>query len=156
MKRHLNWPEDNRICHMPDGFDNCPGCCLEYSPIERYNVKWECIWKKGHTGPHSDYWCCEWDENGLFKRTDEIKAALLEFGLNNAGVEQWLTRPISESLPFVIMENNETPQQMIDDGCSFTVLICLQNLSVCKYCTTADNRLTYHPSGDQCGDPSTL
>ncbi len=132
MKRHLNWPEDDRICHMPDGSNECPGCCLEYGPIKRYDVKWECIWKRGHSGPHSDYWCCEWDENGLVKRTDEIRNRLSELGLDTGEIDEWLNKPISESLPFVIMEDNETPQQIIDDGCSFIVLNCLVGLKSLK------------------------
>lgn len=61
MKIHLHWEEDDRICHMPDGNDFCPGCCLEKSPIKEYDVHWECIWKKDHEGTHCDIWCNEWE-----------------------------------------------------------------------------------------------
>jgi len=60
MKRHLHWEEDDRICHMPDGNDSCPGCCPAISPVEEFDIYWDCIWKKGHKGPHCDIWCNEW------------------------------------------------------------------------------------------------
>lgn len=130
MKKHLNWPEDNRICNMPDGIESCPGCCLELSPIPRHNVKWECIWKRGHSNPHSDYWCCEWDENGIIKRTEEIRIRLLELGLNTKEINMWLVRPVSESLAFVM--DDQAPQEIIDDGCSFLVLSYLYGLASLK------------------------
>ena len=61
MKIHLHWEEDERTCHLPDGNDNCPGCCQAKSPILEHGIHWECIWKKEHPGAHCDIWCNEWE-----------------------------------------------------------------------------------------------
>lgn len=64
MKKHLNWPEDDRICKLPDPVEgnDCIGCCPSKCPEKIDGYVWECIWKVGHDGNHCDIWCREWDE----------------------------------------------------------------------------------------------
>ncbi len=63
MKKHLDWPEDERICklHDPDEGEECPGCCNAICPENYMESYWSCIWKIGHMGEHTDIWCREWN-----------------------------------------------------------------------------------------------
>jgi hypothetical protein len=66
MNKHLNWPEDDRICHLPDPLNNdlCPGCCNSLNPKHYMGANWECIFKAEHEGNHADVWMFEWNDNG--------------------------------------------------------------------------------------------
>jgi hypothetical protein len=129
--KHLDWPEDDRICHMPDTDDECPGCCNAVSPIKKYDTAWKCIWKVGHSIPHSDVWCCEWDNGGVMKRTNEIKSRLIDFGIGIDEIDEWLNRPISQNLAFVF--DDSTAQEMIDDGLSSLLLSMLGDDPSCLW-----------------------
>lgn len=67
MKKHLNWPEDDRICHLPDPIEGeaCPGCCDMPNPKMYGRIHWECLFKKDHLDNHSDIWGFEWNSEGV-------------------------------------------------------------------------------------------
>ena len=70
MKKHLNWPEDDRVCQLPDPLpgDLCDGCCNTWSPRIYAGEHWGCIWKHGHESDHQDIWGTQWDAYDIIQK----------------------------------------------------------------------------------------